>query len=95
MSEIKDITTWDHFAKRPGMYIGKRSIYGLQCFICGCRISGNDFGVDWEKFEKFVTEKIKWKTSSKSYGAALYLSDNLESEAFDLWMQWFEEFKKV
>ncbi len=93
MSEIKNIELLEHFIKYPGLYIGKPSIYGLQCFLAGCKVSGNNFGIDWKEFENWVVKKTGFKLSSISYGAAKYIAE-CDEAAFDTWIAWLQEFRK-
>ena len=97
--EIKVIKSWEIMLSRPGMYLGKKSIYGLQCLIEGIRMANyanphakDIFEVDWLEFEKWVWDKTKTDTI-RSLNIALKLSDDDDEKAFDLWAEWFREFK--
>jgi hypothetical protein len=82
----------DHFWKYPGMYIGKKSIYGLQCFLCGCALSGSLFKFNREEFEDWVAEKTGKKLNGRSFAVATLLTDT-DEKAFDLWESWYKEFQ--
>jgi len=96
---IKIISLWEGIRTRPTMYIGKKSIYGLQCLLTGIMCVENmtqqkaiDF--DWHGFEAWVAKKIRKRLNSRSFGAALSKCDNDDEKAFDLWMKWIDEYEK-
>jgi len=101
-AELKKIHPLEHFRQRPSMYIGKPSLYGLECFISGAELSESVsadslplFDVDWLEFDKWVIKtKTKRKNVRKSFDLARQMCNNDEAEAFYLWMDWFKEYKE-
>lgn len=44
-NDIKIIKTyWESFLARPGMYMGKKSLFGLQCFMAGLQMAEIQIG---------------------------------------------------
>lgn len=97
---------WESILDRPGMYLGKKSLYGLRCFIDGIltgRRNGiyagadvtkdNIFDVDWIDFEKWVNQKFRRKGFERSHTLALEQAGNDDEKAFDIWAGWFREFQ--
>ena len=89
---IKVISGWEAVLHRPGMYLGKRSIYGLECFICGLRCANcdmffNDHQFDHGfEFENWVHDQIGIKKKNKrSFELALEQAENDDEKAFDIW----------
>jgi hypothetical protein len=81
------------------MYIGKREIDRLACFLAGVNCAEGLTGkrvIDfaWNDFEKWVTKKIRRKLNGKSFQAALLKCDDDQEKAFDLWMSWCDEYEK-
>jgi hypothetical protein len=105
---IKIIKGWESILQRPGMYMGKKSIFGLQCFVhgiqladgfrCGARDDDKVFemkGDDWFNFEQWVRKKSKKKAQNiRSFDFALMDAGNDDEKAFDVWAEWFKEWKK-
>lgn len=95
----------DAIRKRPGLYYhqldGKKSIQSLASFLGGVAFSESFHGVrsgnrmgnfEWDKFEKWVEKKVnESRLSLNSLGLADYLSPS-DSEAFDLWFSWYDQF---
>lgn len=101
MDEIRTITLWQHFRQRPSMYMGKRSIFGLQCFLHGVQMTAACGHYDkyketfpdflWEEFEEWLSKK-KNVSRMKSFNIALNEAND-DEKAFDLWMDWYAEFE--
>lgn len=82
--DIKILKGWESLLARPGMYIGKKSLYGLQCFIygmemgvhgpvCGGPPYNKFFDMscdDWCDFIKWVREKTKYSDRNTTYTIA-------------------------
>lgn len=105
--EIKIVSGWEHILQRPGMYMGKKSIFGLQCFLGGIQLAGGFVcgqrdddkvfemvGDDWFNFEQWVQKKTKFKGRLRSFDIALHEAGNDDEKAFDVWADWFKEWKK-
>lgn len=96
---IKIISLWEGIRTRPTMYIGKKSIYGLQCLIEGIWIAENMLGkkaldVDWHAFNAWVARKIRRQNSKPSFQFALLKCNGDDEKAFDLWMEWYDEYER-
>lgn len=88
---------------RPMMYFGGevRSIARLEAFLAGIEMAEEFYkissvprfaGFDWEAYEKWVKCNFnKDGLSLNSLSLAGYIS-NTESEGFDLWYSWYDEF---
>lgn len=98
---------WDSLFHRPGMYMGKKSLFGLECLIAGvalangslCGGHGKDkfFEMstdDWCDFEYWVKEKTHQKYK-RSFAVALDLASQDDEKAFDIWTAWFKEWKSL
>ncbi len=86
----------DHFWQSPGMYIGVKSVTRLQCFFTGVKVSRGDmFAIDVADFEEWVVCKTGKNLNGKSWMVALVMADNDEEKAFDLWAEWYHEFKRL
>lgn len=96
----------ESFRKRPGMYMGKKSINLLQIFLCGVECAEGSHNVaegknifklfrakdhHWMHFEGWIASKYG-NRPTKSFGLALEKSEGDEAAAFDLWFKWFDEF---
>lgn len=98
--DIKITSGWETILNRPGMYMGKKSIFGLVCFIAGIEIANlsnphakDVFDVDWWEFEKWIQQKFKRKAFRRSLYLALDDAGNDDEKAFDIWADWFKEYK--
>src|SRR5579859_1627702 len=101
MNEIMKIEPVDHFRKRPGMYMGKASIFGFQCVLAGIGLAEQTQGTNitnkmfpaLNDFEKWLAKKYKdYTRDTKSFGLALKRCNDDDHEAFYLWFQWYDEF---
>ena len=94
-NEIEVLSGWESVLHRPSLYIGKHSIYGLQCFISGLSITNsniffNDFGFE---FDTWVRKKLSVGKNNKSFEHALEQADGDDEKAFGVWADWFKEYK--
>lgn len=100
--------TWAVFIeglrKRPGMYLGKKSVSLFSAFLSGFRYAEeihdqhwknmDDGGFDWAQFEQYVFKKYNpRRLSVNSPGLAFILSGEKEEEGLDLWFKWYDEFR--
>jgi hypothetical protein len=87
--------------KRPGMFLGKKSITLLQLLLNGIELA-EDFhdiplndrmgGFDERGFEEWVEAKSNPKRLTlNAKSLAAYIAGN-ESDGFDLWFSWYDEF---
>lgn len=78
--------------ERPHVYIGKKSLYGLQCFISGLRCGGqNEFKVDFFDFDRWFLKRNRKRESS--FVAATTQAGGDDEKAFDVWFGWFAEYR--
>jgi hypothetical protein len=92
LEELKVFSGWEGFFHRPSLYIGKPSLYGLQCFNKGLIIAKSTFFFDdiWgSDFELWVRENKGG--SEKSFDLALVEANSNDQEAFVIWEKWFRE----
>ena len=93
MSEdIRVLSLWEGVLTRPMYYIGKKSIYGLLCFITGMRMN-DPWAFDLDGFEEW--HRAQFAASKISFEFALAMSNNDDEKAFELWTEWYIEFKKI
>jgi hypothetical protein len=59
---------WDHFATRPGMYMGSNSGWGLYCFLKGLTDGGDWLGLPEASLNSEVFDSIA-KRSADTYGS--------------------------
>lgn len=88
--------------RRPGMYLGEKTILGLSLLLSGiglaedlhgipedCRIGGFDFPA----FEKWVEAAYNpRRLSHNSMTLAAALAESVAA-GFDLWFGWYDEFR--
>jgi hypothetical protein len=96
---IKIIGLWEGIRTRPTLYIGKKSIYGLQCLIQGVWVAENMLrqkvlDVDWHAFNAWVAKKVRRQNNKPSFQFALLKCNNDDEKAFDLWMKWYDEYER-
>ena len=89
---IRDLAVWEGVLKRPVYYIGKKSIYGLRCLITGMRVN-DPWAFDLDGFEEW--HRTQFAASKISFEFALAMSNNDDEKAFDLWAEWYTEFKRI
>jgi len=87
--------------KRPGMFLGHKTVYGLSVFLAGLAFAENYHnmpasdrlgGFDMEQFERWVEMKFNpSRLSLNSLSLAEHLAGSDES-GFDLWFSWYDEF---
>lgn len=99
-SKFDELELFAKIKRRPGMYFGTKSILFLHIFlsgvICGTFLAGQDYEFhyfhgfnDWYMNKKNVTDKngyVIW------WNHILYTSGNYDSEAFDIFFKYFEEY---
>ena len=97
---IKLIDFFDHFKQRPGMYIGKPSIDGLQCFLAGieaCRYVNKEFKHPFPhfyEFEEWLRKKIRRNFPNGGSTTEIFRESKGDDEkAFHLWIERYSEFK--
>ncbi|MEM8557466.1 MAG: hypothetical protein AAGG50_06535 [Bacteroidota bacterium] len=86
--------------ERPGMFVGKKSLYGLACFVGGARHVESAHSTEpeaWkfnrpDQFERWVELRGKPQPIS-SFDFALAQADS-DDAAFDLWFAWWDEFQR-
>lgn len=89
---IRVLALWEGVLKRPIMYIGKKSIYGLRCFITGMRMI-DPYAFDLDGFEEW--HRTQFAAIKISFEFALAMSNNDDEKAFELWAEWYTEFKRI
>ncbi len=96
-TEIEVIRGWEAVLRRPAMYLGKQSLFGLQCFLCGLLCAKSNFFFEPEEqfeFEMWVRNKNKEHGQNKSYDLALKAASGDDAKAFEVWADWLREFKQ-
>ena len=100
--DIKIVSFWEALFSRPEMYIGKPSLYGLNCLLTGLWIGreSNYLSIDWVDFDNWIHNKIKCNISSNIingkcwYEWALEKANNDDELAFYILKDWFMEYYK-
>lgn len=91
--ENKFILLIDTIEKRPGLYIGRNSIFSLSAFLSGVAFDSdysNDYSI-MEDFQLWVTKKYKI-TSTQSWASILNFYSMDEADALKLFFLQFKEF---
>lgn len=94
-TKIKVLSGWECVLNRPCMYIGKRSIYGLECFLAGLSVAkSNMFFEDAQgtDFNSWLRKKFP-AASKTTFECALDEASGDDEKAFDIWCEWFREYK--
>jgi hypothetical protein len=81
----------EFFRKKPSMFIGKKSIYGLQCFIAGTQVAAFNKLFRWGEFEEWFAKNKEWN-GGKSFAVVLKECNGDDDKAFDLWFNLYDEF---
>ncbi len=75
--------------ENPTIHLGRKWIYGLQCFISGCLANGNKLDIDWQDFDSWVLKKASgfqdWifvKVKREIFGKNYYGKDKSFAIAF-------------
>lgn len=87
--------------RRPGLYLGTRSIFALDQQLMGIRFA-EDFhdipeekrfgGFDLDSFEKWVDETLNTeRLSVRSMHLARHIAGS-DAAGFDLWFEWYDRF---
>ncbi len=104
MTKIEFFDEWDVILQCPEKFIGKKSLYGFQCFITGVYMGNIDeikafnrtaLGVSISDFDDWIQSKFKFKKQHCSFELALKKAKKDDEKAFDIWVEWFKEFKKI
>lgn len=92
--DIKHDTAWQFILSQPGTYFGKKSLYGLQCFITGLTFAKSDvFYTDkGEEFNLWLSKKLNVYIANSFHYALLEAEDD-DEKAYDLWTLWFVSYK--
>jgi hypothetical protein len=88
--------------RRPGMFLGHRSAYGLSVLLMGL-IFAEDYhdvpdadrlgGFDLAQFERWVEGKYNpGRLSHNSRSLAEHLAGS-DGAGFDLWFRWYDEYR--
>jgi hypothetical protein len=104
IQQIKDWPTYfEQIRRRPGMWLGQASLTALDNQIGGIELAERIHdvprnmrlgGFPWSDFEKWADERFNPnRLSIRSFSMALRIT-NSESEAFELWFQWYDQFNK-
>ena len=99
-SNIEVLDGWDAIFRRPSMYLGKISLYGLECYVNGMMHANFKWlkryevmGVDIDAFEMWVRKK--YSSSLKSFELALGEAKQDDERAFEVWANWLNEFRNI
>lgn len=92
-----------HIKKRPGMYVGDKSLTKLGWFFEGYVMCAKEIGDDsyiiFDEFRDFVEKKYRiseYKTTSKkSYVEIIMLFEWSEERALDKFFELYEEFVTI
>jgi hypothetical protein len=87
--------------RRPGMYLGSKSIYALEHQLMGIRFA-EDFhdipeasrfgGFDREAFEAFVERTFNEEgLMTRSFHLSRHIAGS-DAAGFDLWFEWYDRF---
>ena len=100
MNEFDELKFWTIMKRRPAMYLGKKSIVRLETFLNGISYALNynpgrfpyfsGFNDWYMKKEKVDTQRgyVIW------WNHILYTNGNMDDEAFDSFLRYFEEYLK-
>jgi hypothetical protein len=90
--------------RRPGVWIGQKSIGRLNMMLGGIEFAENWHGIpadarfggfDFIGFEAWVEQSYNpRKLSVRSFGLAAIVAGS-DAEGFDLWFRWYDEFLKL
>ncbi len=103
---IRQIRDWPTFfeqvRRRPGMWLGHRSLTALQFLLHGVHLAeffydvpeGSRLGnFPFQEFEEWVERRYNpRRLSVNSFWMARDIADS-EEAAFDLWFSWYDEFR--
>lgn len=95
-TEIPVLKGWECVLKRPAMYLGKQSLFGLECFLCGLLCANSNFFFEEQEqfyFEIWVRKKFSPEEGGKSFDLARKVANDDDSKAFDVWADWLKEYK--
>jgi len=103
---INQINDWPSFFEqiraRPAMWMGCKSLTALENLLGGISLAEYFYdipedrvftGFDFEAFEKWADDRFNpSRLSNNSFSMARLLSEN-EEQAFDKWLEWYDEFR--
>jgi len=87
--------------KRPGMFLGKKSLLSLHSFLAGYMMARLDMGLSTTKQEQKFNDFAEWipikfnDNSTRSWAGIILLNSEDESQAFDRFFELLEEFKNL
>ena len=86
---------------RPAMYIGQKSIYGLNMMLGGIEFAESIHkiapdkrfsGFDFTRLEARIDQRYNIERGSfRSFSLAAFIAGS-DVDGFDLWYQWYDEF---
>jgi len=87
--------------ERPGMWLGKKTAYGLEMLVRGIEFA-EEFhnvpaearvgGFDFAEFEAWVERAYNPdRLTLRSFGMAVHAAGS-EADGFDLWFRWYDEY---
>lgn len=101
--DIEIMSLEDIILQRPSLYMGKKSLFGLQCFMQGvwatkrqCKGHPPLFDINPLLMDEWVVKtKVKRKSKKRRSAAevARLQCNGDEEKAFDLYLQWYKEYK--
>jgi hypothetical protein len=106
MATLRDIypdlpSLLDAIRKRPGMFLGHKTIFGLSLLLMGIQFAEEYHdvpettrfkGFDLPGFERWVESKYNpRRLSHNSRNLAEYLAG--DEAGFDMWFSWYDEFR--
>ena len=95
-NDIEVLPFVDFLRKRPGMYLGKPSLYGFHCFLDGIELAARVGKAELQDLldaDTWIAQKFGVR--GRSFALALEKCNNDDTEAFYLWFQWYDEYMET
>jgi len=92
-NDIEVVSVAEGVLRRPAMYLGKKSLYGLTCFLTALLCAKSDFffkdsGFVFESWVRKLTDN-----QGRSFEIALKLAGGDDEKGFDVWADWYRRYK--